>query len=350
MQRRNFIKNISVSSLIAASIPAVALKGISELKDEKLIKPPRLKKGNTLGLISPGGFISEKELNDSITNLDTLGFKVAYTERILARNGYLAGTDEQRAADVNEMFDRKDVAGIICARGGYGCARVLPFLNYELIKNNPKVLIGYSDVTALLYGIFKNTGLVCFHGPVGISTFNEFSINFFNDVLLNPLDTMMLYNAKPEKPEEAYQTKTIRSGKAAGKLIGGNLSIVVSMIGTPYDIDTENKIIFLEEVGEEPYRIDRMLTQMIQADKLDKAAGIVLGIFTKCEPKPDDSGIFNSFTLSEVLFDRLAGLNIPVIYGMSFGHVQNKFTLPFGVEAELNVNNQTLTLLEPACR
>ena len=221
-------------------------------------------------------------------------------------------------------------------------------LDYELIRNNPKAIVGYSDITSLLYGIFAKTGLVGFHGPVGISTFNEFSIRYFVDVLVNPHENLTLYNAREEKEEDGYKVKAIYGGTAKGKLIGGNLSLIVSMIGTPYDIDTNGKIIFIEEVGEEPYRIDRMLTQMIQAGKFNGAAGIALGVFSKCEARGSDSGILNSFTLSEVLFDRLAGLKIPVLYGMSFGHITNKFTLPFGIDAELNTLNQTLTLLEPA--
>jgi muramoyltetrapeptide carboxypeptidase len=249
------------------------------------------------------------------------------------------------------MFARKDVDGIICTRGGYGCTRILPIINFELIRNNPKVFMGYSDVTALLFGIYKIAGLVCFHGPVGTSIYNDFSLYNFKRVVMNSRNEFAMQNPGfPEKDDELYKTITIRSGIARGKLIGGNLSVAVSLIGTPYDIDYENKIVFLEEVGEEPYRIDRMLTQLLQAGKLQRAAGLAFGVFDKCIPKPDESGIANSFSLSEVLMNRLINLNMPVIYGMSFGHIQNKFTLPFGIEAELNSVEQTIILLEPACR
>ncbi len=346
MQRRNFLKTVSAAA-IAGSVPFSS--SLSFPADQtSIIKPQRIKPGDTLGLIAPGSFIREDELQDSIKNLEGLGFKVYYTKNILARDGYLGGTDEQRAEDIHEMFSNNEVKGIICARGGYGCGRILPLLDYELIRNNPKAIVGYSDITSLLYGIFAKTGLVGFHGPVGISTFNEFSIRYFVDVLVNPHENLTLYNAREEKEEDGYKVKAIYGGTAKGKLIGGNLSLIVSMIGTPYDIDTNGKIIFIEEVGEEPYRIDRMLTQMIQAGKFNGAAGIALGVFSKCEARGSDSGILNSFTLSEVLFDRLAGLKIPVLYGMSFGHITNKFTLPFGIDAELNTLNQTLTLLEPA--
>ncbi|MEO8399523.1 MAG: LD-carboxypeptidase [Ignavibacteriaceae bacterium] len=347
MQRRNFIKNISAASAISF----VPFKNFGFTKDEnnlQTLKPNRFKKGDTIGLIAPASFITEDELKESIKNLESLEFKVAYTKNILAKYGYLAGTDEQRASDVNEMFERKDIDGIVCARGGYGCARILPLLNYELIKNNPKILIGYSDVTALLYGIYKKTGLVCFHGPVGISTFNNFSTEYFNDVLIYPHSDLTLFNSDEDKEDDEFKVATIRSGSAKGKLVGGNLSIVVSLIGTPYDIESEGKIIFLEEIGEEPYRIDRMLTQMIQAGKFNNAAGIALGVFKNSKSKEEKSGIASSFTLNEVLFDRLSSLKIPVLYGLSFGHITNKFTLPFGIEAELNSISQTLKLLEPA--
>ncbi len=352
MKRRNFIRTISTAAAVSAisPLPALGKERVKNLNDTAgIIKPKRLQKGDTIGLITPGSFIDEDELKESIQNLEALGLKVKYTDRILARYGYLAGTDKQRADDINEMFSRDDINGIVAVRGGYGCTRILSMLNYEIIKSNPKILIGYSDVTALLFGIFKKTGLVCFHGPVGISTFNKYSVDNMKNILMKPHNPLTLYDAnESNNPDNAFKPATIRSGKAQGKLVGGNLSLIVSVIGTPYDIDTENKIIFIEEVGEEPYRIDRMLTQMIEAGKFDKAAGVALGVFLDCKSKPDKSGVDNSFTVLEVIFDRLFDLNIPVAYGMSFGHINDKFTLPFGIETEFNSLEQTLTLLEPA--
>lgn len=317
--------------------------------DIPLIKPPRLKAGDTIGLITPGSFITEDELKESVKNLEDLGFKVVYTDNVTARYGYLGGKDEVRAEEVNLMFKRQDVQGIVCTRGGYGCSRILPYLDYDLIRNNPKVLVGYSDITSLLYGITARTNMVTFHGPVGISTFNDFSLFYFKNTLMDPSEELRFFNAKDEKPDDkSRQVVPIRGGKARGRLAGGNLSIVVSLIGTPYDIDTEGKIVFLEEVGEEPYRVDRMLTQMIEAGKFDKASGIALGVFEKCEAKDEDPSFPKSLTLQEVLMDRLFSLKIPVIYGLSFGHITNKFTLPLGVMAELDVDNQNLTLLENA--
>jgi muramoyltetrapeptide carboxypeptidase len=340
MKRKDFVKLVGA----AAVLPSISLGRALETAPPK-IKPRRIKPGDKIGLTAPGGFITKKELQESIDNLKKLGFVPVYSNQILERYGYLAGSDKVRADDLNEMFSRKDVAGIVCARGGYGCARILPMLDYEVIRKNPKILVGYSDITALLYAIYSKTGLVCFHGPVGISTFNDFSVQYFRDVLFNPLNKLQLTN--PIIPE-SVPLITIKSGKSSGELVGGNLSIVVSLIGTQYDIDSDGKIIFLEEINEEPYRIDRMLTQMIQSGKFRNARGIALGVFRKCEPKEVDPAFPKSLSLFEVLEDRLFDLGIPVLYGLSFGHITDKFTLPFGVTAELDSFNKTMTLLEPA--
>ena len=345
MKRKNFIKTLSAASVISF-LPSEKILPYRSIKNEYKIKPKRLVEGETIALVAPGSYISENELSNSAESLQSLGFTVVYNESVLYKNGYFSGNDKQRAEELMEMFSRKDVNGIICARGGYGCTRILPLLDYEIIKENPKVLIGYSDVTALLYGIYSKTGLICFHGPVGISTFNEFTIKYFEDVLAFPHNRLELVSEPEENGEEPV---TITVGKTEGELIGGNLSVIVSLIGTEYDIDTEDKIIFLEETREEPYRIDKMLTQMIMAGKFDKAAGIALGVFDNCEQKKDNPSFESSFTLMEVLKERLSGLGIPVVYGLSFGHIKNKFTLPFGVKAELNSNEKILTLLEPAC-
>ena len=301
MLRKDFLKTIPA----AAAVLSVPLNGM-ENAPKNVIKPYRLKPGDTIGLVAPGSYITEEELAISEENIKKLGFDVYYTDNILARHGYLAGTDSQRAGDIHEMFGNKDVKGIICARGGYGCTRLLPLLNYNLIRNNPKVLCGYSDVTALLYGIFSKTGLVCFHGPVGISTFNDYSIDSFNRVLVNPKNKAVFYSRPEENNTVNYSMKVIAGGKCRGILAGGNLSIVISMTGTPYDIDTKGKLLFIEETGEEPYRIDRMLTQLLQAGRFAKAAGIDMGVFNKCEPKSEKGETAaDSFTLPEVLADRL---------------------------------------------
>ncbi len=346
MKRRNFIKTISAASVAATAFP----KSFSDKTDVQIkirIKPPRLKQGDMIALVTPGSYITEEEKEESIKNLRSLGFYVTYSDRLMQKKGYFSATDKERAADLNKMFERKDVQGIMCARGGYGGARILPFLDYDLIENNPKPLIGFSDVTAIQYAIYKYSSLITFHGPVSISTFSKFSIRNFEKVLMDPTFELELTNSTARKNYNPYGITVISEGTAEGELIGGNLSIAVSLIGTEYDVDYSGKIIFLEEFLEEPYRIDRMLTQMIQAGKFKDAAGIALGVFKLCEPNKTNPSFAGSYSLMEVLQDRLGNLGIPVIYGLSFGHVIDKFVLPVGVKAELNTETEQLKLLEP---
>ncbi len=345
MKRRNFIRALPLTGLAAVSFPFNIFAAAKS--NFKIIKPKRIKPGQTVGIIAPGSFITKEELDETIDNVKNLGFKPYFTENILKRSGYLAGTDEERLSDLHEMFRNPRVDWILAARGGYGCSRILPYINYELIRNNPKVLMGYSDVTALLYAIFAQTGLVGFHGPVGISTFNDFSIEYIEKVLFQP-DKGIVLRSNEEDFNGQKIPFTIRSGQSRGRLIGGNLTLAVSLIGTKYDVDYSGKILFLEEVGEEPYRIDRMLTQMIEAGKFKNLAGIVLGKFRKCEIKKEDPEFPKSFTLNEVLYDRLFGLNIPVFYGASFGHITNKFVLPIGINVKMDAEEKTITLLESA--
>lgn len=347
MDRRKFLISGSLltSSLLLANrkIHALPLTDLSPAK----IKPRKITPGDTIGLIAPAGNINEDMLEESKKNLEELGFKTYHTERILKQNGYLAGSDQNRADDLNHMFGNDNVDAIVAVRGGYGCARMLDMVDYDLIRNNPKILIGYSDLTSLLYAVYAKTGLVCFHGPVGTSTFNEFSVNYFKKNLMEVNNKIIMESDKEayESTDSEYLFNVINSGKATGELVGGNLSLVASLVGTKYDIDLNGKILFLEEVGEDPYRIDRMLTQMELAGKFDNIAGFAIGVFKNCEIK-DEEERKHSFTLRELLGDRLKKYNVPAIYGLSFGHTVNKFTLPFGIKAELNVNNRTLTLLE----
>ncbi len=340
MKRKDFIRTSAMAGIAAVSGGGVFANA---LNDKKIIKPPLLRKGDKVGIAAPGSYITEEELEETKKNIRSLGLVPFYTENILAKDGYLAGTDKQRASDINRMFADKSVKAVWAARGGYGAARILGMIDYNAIRRNPKILIGYSDITALLYAVFAKTGLISFHGPVGISTFDEFSVHSLKQILFDAETNISL------TPSEKFPTPlTIRSGKASGKLIGGNLSLAVSLIGTPYDVSSKGKIIFLEEINEEPYRIDRMLTQMIQADKFKDAAGIALGRFVKCSPKEEDPEFESSFTLEEVLYDRLFNLGIPVVYGLSFGHIDNKYTLPFGSEAELDAKTGVIKLTESA--
>ncbi|MEP0295596.1 MAG: LD-carboxypeptidase [Reichenbachiella sp.] len=346
MDRRSFVKKSAVVS--ATTMLTMNAAGAHNTAEADIIKPKALRKGDTIGLITPGSAVSRQAFEKAVNNLESMGFKVRFTENMSVRKGFLAGTDKQRLEDLHEMFEDETINGIVCARGGYGSGRLLPDINYDLIKSNPKVLVGYSDITALLYGIHKKTGLVCFHGSVGASEYSEFTTKGFEQVLVKGRAGMKFEVPKDwrEKEDLAYQTLPLVGGQAEGALVGGNLSLMCSLMGTPYDIDFTDKIVFIEDVGESPYRVDRMLTQLLNSRKLDKAKGIAMGVFNGCETKPEDPDFALSTSLENVLRDRFGELEMPVLYGLPIGHIDDNATLPIGVRAQLDVERATLKLLE----
>lgn len=342
MKRRTFSK-------LAFSVPVLArlMYGTAKrnsTKEIETMKAARLKKNDTIGLIAPGSAIGEEKVETAMQQLTEMGFQVKQGKHLRAKRGYLAGTDRQRLDDLHQMFADDSVQGIWCIRGGYGCTRLLPDLDYELIRRNPKSLIGFSDITALLHAIYLKTGLVGFHGPNASSNWTPYSSKYLQALLLNPSDTLAIQSfISPEETESDYvPVQVIHSGRATGTLVGGNLSLLAAMAGTSFGLDASGKLVCLEDVGEKPYRIDRMLTQLLQSAHLDKAAGIILGQFKNCETNDPEF----SLTLLECLTDRLAPLGIPVLYGMSFGHIDHNFTIPIGVKASMDTAAQSLTLLE----
>jgi len=345
--RRNFIKTIgAVVAFSGLSMVSFAHKPVELKVTKKKILPKKLSQGNLIGLIAPGGDVSKEQVVESQQNLENLGFNTYFTPNILAKEGYLAGSDQQRASDIMHMFTNPKVDAIFCVRGGYGTARTLDLLNYELIKQNPKIVIGYSDVTALITALYQRIGLVGFHGPVATSTFNSFSIESMKNVIQTPeIEYLYAYEREEDTVDnKEFDVFTISGGTASGKLIGGNLVMLVSLIGTKYEPDFKGKIVFLEEVREKPYKVDRMLTQLSMATNFNQAAGIVCGIFYRC----DAENLEESFSLKEVLMRRLKPLDIPIFYGAPFGHVENKWCLPVGINALLDADNKTLKLLERA--
>lgn len=357
MNRRKFFVFTAISlfslrlSSIAQPFSFFLDKKKSNVKDLKIIKPKRLKEKSRIGVIAPASFITEEEFDKIKENLASLGFVAIPSKNLYKKYGYLGGTDAERIEDLHEMFLRDDIDGIMCARGGYGTPRILRMIDYNLIRKHPKVIIGYSDITALLVAIFVKTGLVTFHGAVGISTFNDFTKKYFNDVLIEGKNFVEFVSEPEENENENSSIKEIlkiSSGRAEGRLIGGNLSLIVNLMGTDFDFNLDDKILFLEEVGEEPYRIDRMLTQLLNSNRLEKCRAIVMGKFSRCEVKRENPAFQESLNLREVLVDRLSNLNIPVIYGLSFGHIKNKFTLPIGVRAMIDVETEKFALLESA--
>ena len=302
-----------------------------------LLRPSRLKTADTVGLIAPGGYIEESVLEKSFKNLRDLGFKVVAGANIRARWGGYAGTVKQRVDDLHAMFSDPTIDAIWAVRGGSGANALLPIIDYELIRANPKILIGYSDVTALLLAINHRTGLVCFHGPVASSTFSEYSVANFKSTLMDSGPQRVLKLS--DEHQDSHQV--LRAGIAQGRLLGGNLSVLSSLIGTPYLTPLTDRLLFLEEISEAPYRIDRLFNQLQQIG-LPKTAAVMLGVFAKCDPPDNDP----SLTLNAVLTSQLSSLSVPSVYGYSFGHISRQMTLPIGVLAKLDTGAKTLTLLE----
>ncbi len=312
------------------------------------IKPKNLRPGDTLGVIAPASHGNVQAALAGITWLENQGFQIRLGKTVNRNWGYLSGTDAERAADIHAMFAAPDVAGIICLRGGYGTMRLLELLDYPLIQNHPKIFIGYSDITALHISISQHTGLITFHGPMVASDMNEGLSEYTRNCLFRAVTTVEplgLINNPPLTPAPVF----IVPGTAAGRLTGGNLSLIAATLGTPYEINTQGKILCLEEIGEEPYRIDRLLTQLLLAGKLQDAAGIVFAQCVDCTDRSPEPKL-PVFQLEEVLQDRLGGLKKPVLYQLHFGHTPDKATLPLGVTAILGTDVRGLVITETAVR
>ncbi len=344
MRRRELLKSLAVMPFFAPA--ALSQKRYKRPGERRLIKPKRLKKGDTIGVIAPSSGLSEETFNNALKNLTDLGFRTKTGKHARTVNGFLAGTDRERLEDLHQAFGDAEVDAVWCARGGYGATRLLPDVDFDLIKRNPKIFVGYSDITALHLAISQNCGLVTFHGPVAASTFSDYPKKHVLDLLMNPSAPYTVAPAplgESEQQSNLYKREIITGGKCRGRLIGGNLSLLSAMAGTPFALrSVKDKILFIEDIGEQPYRVDRMLTQLRQSVDLKQAAGIALGVFKGCNPEGESP----SQSLIEVIKDQLGSLGIPVIYGLSFGHIENQFTLPVGIKAELDTENATLTFLE----
>ncbi|REB07986.1 LD-carboxypeptidase [Sporosarcina sp. BI001-red] len=300
------------------------------------IAPKRLKVGDTIGIVAPASPPNQESLTRSFAFLESLGLNWKLGKHVKDVNGYLAGTDDDRLADLEEMFADPEIAGIICAGGGYGSARYADRLDYQLIQENPKVFWGFSDITFLHTAIANYTDLITFHGPmlascVGKETFHELSAKMFRQLF----EPMELHYSEAISPLE-----TLSPGVASGELTGGNLSLLASSIGTKFEINTKGKILLIEDVGEEPYRVDNLLNQLRLAGKFSDAAGIVIGDFAKAEPNKQPS-----LTLDEVLRHYTADLGKPVVSGFKIGHCEPHFAVPLGTKAQLDADQKTLTIL-----
>lgn len=326
--------------LTLGSVSLSSFSSNSELDQQLTIKPKALKKGDIIALTAPAGAVFNQSHIQKIENrLAELGFKTVKGETLYKTEGYLAGSDQFRTNELHNFFKDKNVKAILAMRGGWGCGRILDLLDYDLIKSNPKIIMGYSDITSLLIAITNQTGLITFHGPVGYSSWKTFSTNQVFNTLVNGIES------KLENPLD-YLTDlaTLTKGTTSGQLIGGNLTVLASMIGTNHESIWKGKILFLEETGEEPYRIDRLLWQLKQANVFKQINGLVLGAFTKCEAEEPEK----SFSLAEVLNQHFKNTTFPVYKGATIGHIIPKFTMPIGLNVKLDADNFSITLLESA--
>ena len=304
-----------------------------------MIKPKPLQQGDSVAIIAPASPTDKNLIDKCVDSLNQLGLKVVVGESCLSEHGFLSGTDDIRANDINCMFADKNIKGIFALRGGYGCARLLNLIDFKLIKKNPKIFVGYSDITALHIAINQKSKLITYHGPM-ISTelikgLDEYSANYYKKFIFENDTVEELYN-----PEED-NLEIINNGISSGQLIGGNLSLICSSLGTKYEINTKNKILFLEEVGEVPYKVDRMLTHLKQSGKLKDANGIILGDFTDCVAPKDKK----SLSLDDIFNEIILPLKKPTIYNLACGHCLPTLTLPLGAKIRLDANNIKLNVI-----
>ena len=304
----------------------------------------RLKFGDTIGFIGPSGAVRTADAIDrAVAETERMGFRVKRGESCSQVYGYLSGTDEVRARDVNNMFLDDEVDAIFCLKGGYGVMRMLDLLDYEAIAAHPKIFVGYSDITAMHIAMLQKSNLVTFHGPMPVSCWADGPMDdFTRDSLFN---TIMQAQPVGEIVNPAgYEKKTVNSGSCEGILVGGNLSLIVGLLGTPYELDTKGRILFIEDVGEKTYSLDRMLTHLRLAGKFNDCAGIVLGDFKNCEMEYPGY----SFSLEEIVRDVVAPCGKPIFSGLQSGHCTPKITLPFGVNCRMDADACTLAALDSA--
>lgn len=334
---------------------SLAMTGCA-LRPERIpqpLRPAALAPGDTIAFVAPAGRLDRTRMQRARSRLEALGFRVRVPDDLYRARGYLAGDDETRAAELMAAFADPEVKAIFPGTGGYGTTRILDRLDYDLIRKNPKILVGFSDITALHLAIGKKTGLITFHSPnpmYGLGSegnLKPFSAACFWRALLR--DRYYAADGRPLSPGYAYTlpagvepTRVLAPGVARGRLTGGNLSLVVALMGTPYEIETAGRVLFLEDVGERPYRIDRYLSQLRLAGKLDKPAAILLGQFADCAPQKDE----DSLTLEEVFDDYFAHLGVPVIANFPTGHAPHNATLPFGAMVEIDANRNRVAVLE----
>jgi muramoyltetrapeptide carboxypeptidase len=298
----------------------------------KIIRPAALRQGVKIGLIAPASSFNRERFLAGCDRLRQMGYEPVYSQNIFDRDLYFAGSVERRTHEFQEFWRREDIAALICVRGGYGSNYLLEKLDFGMIAAHPKILLGCSDITSLLTAMHDRTGLIGFHGPmvakdIADGTFDETS---WKNALLGAASWQV----------ETSSVEVLRTGKAAGRLYGGCLSMMVASLGTPFEIQTDDAILFIEDIGEKPFRIDRMLVQLRLAGKLDSVRGFVFGEMLDCAPPKGET-----YTLQQVIMRVLEPYNVPIVYGLKSGHVTTgNITLPIGVQAKLVAEGADVSL------
>jgi len=306
-------------------------------------KPKRLKPGDRIALIAPASPVDEEKLRLAIESVRFLGLRPVLFPSATMRHGYLSGPDEVRAADVNQAFSDPEINGIFCIRGGYGVTRILPRIDFEMISRNPKIFLGYSDITGLHVALNQLCSLITLHAPMpsrGFHTLDPVTLSSLADSLFSAVPT----GIAPEIEEESVET--INPGTAVGPIVGGNLSLLVSTLGSPYEIDTNNKILFIEEVDERNYRIDRGLTALALAGKFSDCKGIILG--TWADVGDPDLPPEKNLTLCQIFNEVVKPFGKPTVNNFRAGHIYPQITIPMGVKTKLDATKGTVAFLEAA--
>ncbi|MBK1440843.1 LD-carboxypeptidase [Parapedobacter sp. ISTM3] len=342
MNKRTFIKTLGMgiaalsgSNLYLSAAPARVSS----------IYPPRIRKGDTVGIITPSSpLLSDEGYAIADKNISKLGLRIKWGQHVGQKYGHLAGKDEDRIADIHRMFADPDVKAIVCLRGGSGSTRLLDKLDYGLIARNPKIFLGYSDITAFHQAIHTQTGLVTFHGAVANSVWTPMVIEQFEQLFFygKVPDYARLEMQVHAKGRLQRAIQTITPGIAEGKLLGGNLTVLTTLAGSTYFPDFEDSILFLEDVGEEPYRIDRMLSQLALSGALGKIKGFIFGKCTDCEARYPSK----SLTLEQILNDYVLALGIPAYQGALIGHIDEQLILPVGARVRIDAAKGSITVLD----
>jgi muramoyltetrapeptide carboxypeptidase len=349
MKRRNFLAGVGAACafpvLRAANYSSAAHSSIVPVD---LLRPKALRPGDVVGLITPATEVPDPDrLALAERTINYFKLRMKRGRNVGRRFGTYRESVQARLDDLHAMFRDPEVKAVFCIRGGYASAHLLDLIDYDLIRRHPKIFLGYSDITAMHLAIHKNSRLITFHGPIVLSRFTDYTQQHFRKALFETAPIGTITNPPDSNDlRPAHTLRTVRPGRATGQLIGGNLSLISTTLGTPYEIDTRGRILFLEDVEEQAYSIDRMLTQLRLAGKLDQAAGVIWGECTDCGPRAYQPSAVLPFSVGEVIDNILGELKVPVLSGLTIGHTNDQLTLPVGVAATLDASAGTLEIKE----